>query len=279
MKGVPLQSLRQLAIGNSQALRPLAQSTVTAPTTMTLAVRAASTATFQATRLPRPKKVTPTVKDSSKSTPSRPTVPYKRYRQPKPELTNFAEGHGEQIWIFNHIVTNQIVYSHTPVLRNNRALGQLPFNGKKTKPAKLRKDYWKPMALIQFNEGEGVVGQSVFQKLREFRRLHELSWGYQKEDFYALDRKELGAALSDQRSNSIADMAAVLSGAGQGNRIHLRSNGTEAKLAEAVVFWANEQDRNIAEKWSKNVRHAAGLPALTRPREDSGEEEAEVLPS
>ena len=135
------------------------------------------------------------------------------------------------------------------------------------------------MALIQFKEGEGVVGQSVFQKLREFRRLHELSWGYQKEDFYAMDRKELGAALNDQRSNSIADIAAVLAGAGQGNRIRLSGGGggdaAGTKLAEAVVFWANEQDRNIAEAWSKNVRHAAGLPAMTRVRQEEAFEEVE----
>ncbi|CAK7217566.1 hypothetical protein SCUCBS95973_003198 [Sporothrix curviconia] len=281
MSGLSIRGLHQLAVGSNQVLRPLAQATSTkaattqaAMTTMMVAARAASTATVQAMRLPKPKKTTS--KNPSQSATPRPVVHTKRYRQPKPELTKFPEGHGEQIWIFNHIVTNQIVYSHTPVLRNNRALNQLPFNGKKTKPAKLRKDYWKPMALIQFNEGEGVVGQSVFQKLREFRRLHELSWGYQKEDFYALDRKELGAALNDQRSNAIADMAAVLSGAGQGNRIQV-TGGASPKLAEAVVFWANDQDRNIAEAWSSNVRHAAGLPALTRPREEAFEDgEAEA---
>ncbi|CAK7227947.1 hypothetical protein SBRCBS47491_006738 [Sporothrix bragantina] len=272
MSGLSIRSLRQLAIGSSQAVRPLAQVQATTMT-LTMAARVASTATVQATRLPKPKNTTTT--DSAQPPTSRPIIPYKRYRQPRPDLTKFPEGHGEQIWIFNHIVTNQIVYSHTPVLRNNRALKQLPFNGKKTKPAKLRKDYWKPMALIQFNEGEGVVGQSVFQKLREFRRLHELSWGYQKEDFYAMDRKELGEALNDQRSNAIADVAAVLSGAGQGNRIKL-GGGAEPKLAEAVVFWANEQDRTIAEVWSKNVRHAAGLPAMTRQREEAVKEEAEA---
>ena len=31
-------------------------------------------------------------------------------------------------------------------LQANRALRQLPFNGKKLKPAKLRKDYWRPMS-------------------------------------------------------------------------------------------------------------------------------------
>lgn len=139
------------------------------------------------------------------------------------------------------------------------------------------------MALIQFDGGAGVVGRSVYQKLREFRRVHELSWGHQKEDFYSLDRKALGEALSDQRANSIADMAAVLAGAGTGNRIQVSgaevSSSTSAvvaaggKLAEAVVFWANDQDRNIAESWSNNVRHAAGIPSLTA-RTAVSEEEA-----
>ncbi|KIH92152.1 hypothetical protein SPBR_03089 [Sporothrix brasiliensis 5110] len=281
MSGPSIRSLRQLALGSSQAVRPTAATfTIASTSSRNPTARVLSTAAVQATRLPKPKK--PTTQAPKPTTP--PVVPYKRYRQPKPELTKFPEGHGEQIWVYNNIVTNQVVYSHTPVLRSNRALKQLPFNGKKTKPAKLRKDYWRPMALIQFGEGEGVVGQSVFQKLREFRRLHELSWGHQKNDMYALDRKALGEALNDQRANSIADMAAVLAGAGQGNRIQVRgaeaSASTSAvvpadgKLAEAIVFWANDQDRNIAGSWSKNVRHAAGLPPLTRVRQSEEEEVA-----
>ncbi len=64
--------------------------------------------------------------------------------------------------------------------------------------------------MIQFPEGLGVIGQSVFQKLREFRRQHELSWGYQTEEIYRMSRSEKGKTLNDQKANAIADMAAVL---------------------------------------------------------------------
>ena len=114
MSGLSIRSLRQLAIGSSQAVRPLAPTTtMTSASTRTLAARAVSTASVQATRLPKPKK--PTTATPKSASPS--VVPYKRYRQPKPELTKFSEGHGEQIWVYNNIVTNQVVYSHTPVLR------------------------------------------------------------------------------------------------------------------------------------------------------------------
>lgn len=36
-----------------------------------------------------------------------------RRRVPKPELSNFAPGHGEQIWVWSHLIHNQVVYSHT----------------------------------------------------------------------------------------------------------------------------------------------------------------------
>ncbi|KAF4782861.1 hypothetical protein HER10_EVM0003812 [Colletotrichum scovillei] len=99
-----------------------------------------------------------------------------RRRTPQHELTNFEPGHGEQIWVWSHLTSNQVIYSHTKQLESHRALKQLPFNGKKSKPAKLRRDYWAPMALIQLPAGAGAAGQSVFQKLREFRRMHELAW-------------------------------------------------------------------------------------------------------
>ncbi len=140
------------------------------------------------------------------------------------------------------------------------------------------------MALIQFDAGAGVAGQSVFQKLREFRRLHELSWGHQKQALYAMDRPARGEALNDQRSNSIADMAAALAGSGQGNRIWQGVSGgeraTEPTLAQATIFWANEQDRNIAETWSSNVRHVAGIPSIELSGfVEVGEEEVEATPA
>ncbi|WQF75525.1 Putative large ribosomal subunit protein mL67 [Colletotrichum destructivum] len=241
-----------------------------------------------------------------------------RRRAPQPELTNFEPGHGEQIWVYSHLTSNQVIYSHTKQLDSNRALRQLPFNGKKTKPAKLRRDYWKPMALIQLPSGAGVAGQSVFQKLREFRRLHELCWDESlrftknTDTFTGVtktrvrNRLERGVALNDQRANSIADMAAVLAGVGRGSRLLVSPQEKKAVLEEGktlvgrkwsqkpppptatvvakeaeaedvskvvegedaskvvegpeellptTIYWANEADRNFAERWSDNVTH------------------------
>ncbi|GJC95746.1 hypothetical protein CH63R_02309 [Colletotrichum higginsianum IMI 349063] len=250
-----------------------------------------------------------------------------RRRAPQPELTNFEPGHGEQIWVYSHLTSNQVIYSHTKQLDSNRALRQLPFNGKKTKPAKLRRDYWEPMALIQLPSGAGVAGQSVFQKLREFRRLHELCWDESlrftknTDTFTGVtktrvrNRLERGVALNDQRANSIADMAAVLAGVGRGSRLLVSPQEKKAVLEEgktlvgrkwsqkpppptatvvakegegedvskavegedasnvikaedaskvvegpeellpATIYWANEADRNFAERWSDNVTH------------------------
>ncbi|KAK1599062.1 transcriptional regulation of mitochondrial recombination-domain-containing protein [Colletotrichum navitas] len=232
-----------------------------------------------------------------------------RRRTPQPELTNFEPGHGEQIWVYSHLTSNQVIYSHSKQLDSNRALRQLPFNGKKTKPAKLRRDYWQPMAMIQLPPGAGAAGQSVFQKLREFRRLHELCWDESLRFAKTTDaitgvtkmrvrnRHERGVALNDQRANSIADMAAVLAGVGRGSRLHVSPQEKKAVLEEgqklmgrkwsqeppsptatiagkegaaedatkvvegpdellpATIYWANEADRNFAEKWSDNVTH------------------------
>ncbi|GKT95546.1 LOW QUALITY PROTEIN: hypothetical protein Ct61P_13396 [Colletotrichum tofieldiae] len=230
-----------------------------------------------------------------------------RRRTPQPELANFEPGHGERIWVYSHLTSNQVIYSHSKQLDSNRALRQLPFNGKKTKPAKLRRDYWQPMALIQLPAGAGAAGQSVFQKLREFRHLHELCWDdslrftKNTDTFTGItktrvrNRHERGVALNDQRANSIADMAAVLAGVGRGSRLHVSPQEKKAVLEEeiggpevvqdpapptatiagkkgaaedatkvvegpdellpATIYWANEADRNFAERWSDNVTH------------------------
>ncbi|KAK2732130.1 hypothetical protein CKAH01_02076 [Colletotrichum kahawae] len=168
-------------------------------------------------------------------------------RKPQHEKAKFPKGHGEQIWVWSHQLTRQVVYSHSKILKvrfslawSNRALRQLPFNGKKLQPQALRKDYWKPMALIQLPQGAGAAGQSVFQKLREFRRMHELCWDESlrheevnvealpvdpkevKVRRKALNKFERGQKLNDQYANSIADMAAVLAGGGRGNRLSVR---------------------------------------------------------
>ncbi|KAF0327326.1 hypothetical protein K4K61_007702 [Colletotrichum sp. SAR11_59] len=165
-------------------------------------------------------------------------------QMPQYKLAKFPEGHGEQIWVWSHQLTRQVVYSHSKVMESHRVLRQLPFNGKKLRPAALRKDYWKPMALIQLPKGAGAAGQSVFQKLREFRKMHELCWDDSlrfdvvktealsmppeegaprvKERRRVLNKFERGQRLNDQYANSIADMAAALAGKGRGNRLFVR---------------------------------------------------------
>ncbi|KIE00301.1 hypothetical protein MAJ_03539, partial [Metarhizium majus ARSEF 297] len=204
------------------------------------------------------------------------------------------EGHGEKIWVFRHRRSDQIIYSFDERLDGFHALKQLPFNGKKTKPAKLRKDYWSPMALIQFPEGQGAVGRSVYQKLRELKHLHEVSWTDEfryksPQEFTAADKMKIaqekasgngykpvrskaerGIALNAQKTNSIADMAAVLAGHGNGNEIAVANTATDGQpdLIQVSIRWANDQDKEYAEAWSKNVTHALfDEPAYTSGKE------------
>ena len=149
--------------------------------------------------------------------------------------------------------------------QNNAALAQLPFNGKQTVPAALRKDLWHPFALISFPPKSGPIGLSVFQKLREYRKRHELEWG----DEIVSDstgkprtRIERGRLLCDQKANSVADMAAVLSrlslkeemetAGGKEGSIGLSGEGTGEKVE---VRWSDLKDAEFAETWSENVEH------------------------
>ncbi|KUJ21156.1 uncharacterized protein LY89DRAFT_715426 [Mollisia scopiformis] len=189
--------------------------------------------------------------------------------------------YGRQIFVFNHLQKNMIVYSLTKALRNNAALNQIPFNGKKTVPAALRKDLWHPFAQITFPEGKGFVGLSAFQKLREYRKRHELEWG----DEIFLDKegkhvnKEIrGRQICDQKANSVADMAAVL------GRLALKDKPTpeivngrkiwppriglkrEGQGVNVQVLWRDLTDAEFAETWAENVEHGV-LPMHTNHRD------------
>lgn len=134
---------------------------------------------------------------------------------------------------------------------------------------------------------QGAVGRSVYQKLREFKKRHELDWANEAEEGRKLmqkSKRERGAELNDQKPNSVADMAAVLAGAGKGNlmwevsRVSSTNLGTgeikrasgavekgavvdvKRQLRRAVVYWANEQDKFHAREWSANVSHEVGIP-------------------
>ncbi|CAH0022972.1 unnamed protein product [Clonostachys rhizophaga] len=203
--------------------------------------------------------------------------------KPRQPTSGFVgpEGHGEKIWVFAHRRSDQIIYSFKEQLDGYHDLKQLPYNGKKTKPAKLRKDYWSPMATIEFPQGQGAIGRTVFQKLRELKHLHEVQWHedlrYKSEKEYTKQDKKVvkekheagfleykplrtvkqrGKALNAQKGNAIADMAVVLAGEGAGNRVLVSQAEDGAKdLVQVTVSWANDQDRNFAEEWSSNVTH------------------------
>ncbi|KAH6719831.1 transcriptional regulation of mitochondrial recombination-domain-containing protein [Leptodontidium sp. MPI-SDFR-AT-0119] len=210
---------------------------------------------------------------------------------PRPE-------HGQQIFVFNHLQRNHVVYSLTRAMKNNAALAQLPFNGKKSVPAALRKDLWHPFAQIKFPVGAGPIGLSVFQKLREYRRRHELEWGDEvrlDDEGNARKKKDRGKAICDQKANSVADIAAVLSmlaapkplnvvkkkdalkrhqegfdpevaAAQKADRIRAQIKPLNIGLIGAdsgtkvEILWNDLHDAEFAEKWGENVEHSL-MPA------------------
>ncbi|KAL1866193.1 hypothetical protein Daus18300_006857 [Diaporthe australafricana] len=168
-------------------------------------------------------------------------------KQPRPELTGFKQGLGEQIWVHHHIAQGMIIYTHEPELPrdSHKGLSQIPFTVKKQKPAVLRRDYWEPLCLIEVPKGLGVVGRNVMQKLREFRSRHELEWGWQAEELASKSRRARGHLIHNQRSNAVADIAAVLAGAGRGNRMwsyKALQEDAEAEDAEAAAAPAPEEE-------------------------------------
>ncbi|KAL8717044.1 MAG: hypothetical protein Q9225_005680 [Loekoesia sp. 1 TL-2023] len=173
------------------------------------------------------------------------------------------------------------------------SLKQLPFLGKKTVPARLRKDLWHPLCLVEFpRPSQGLL---AYRRLREFRRLHETSYplslitkteGPLQGQLHST--KKRGKILMDQKANSIADLAAVLALQKRGptkkhveeanrrvERVRTQKERGKKKFrrrnpqgadpggVEGVkVRWANLLDAEFAEKWPEEVVH----DGLTRHR-------------
>ncbi|KAI9672438.1 MAG: hypothetical protein M1829_004517 [Trizodia sp. TS-e1964] len=120
---------------------------------------------------------------------------------------------GQHIFAYNNLRTNQVIYSLTRSLKNNASLRQMPFLGKKSVPASLRKDLWQPFATLSFPWPD--QGLKAFHKLREYRMAHEFSspdslFASTTQPGSLIPKKERGKLLMNQKANSIADMAAVL---------------------------------------------------------------------
>lgn len=188
--------------------------------------------------------------------------------------------HGNHIFIYRNVRTNQVVYSLTRSINNNAALKQLPFLGKKTVPAKIRKDLWLPFALVEFPSS--IQGLNIYRKLREFRRLHETSYDLETitENGNLLPQKRRSKVLMNQRANTVADLAAVLlqdevNSSQETTKRKKRtrkfwdkvnrekaSEGKHSVEAAGMgaldgvnIRWADTIDKEYAEKWPEKVEH------------------------
>ncbi|KAL8712108.1 MAG: hypothetical protein Q9220_003542 [cf. Caloplaca sp. 1 TL-2023] len=170
---------------------------------------------------------------------------------------------------------------------NHDSLQQLPFLGKKTVPARIRKDLWHPLCLVEFpRPSQGLL---AYRRLREFRRLHETSYplslitqteGPHKGQLHST--KKRGKILMDQKANSIADLAEVLRLQKEGpskrvikvaekrlNKVSMQKNRGKKSLSRrdpqepekpgvegVTVRWANLLDADFAEEWPEPVIHS-----------------------
>ena len=150
-----------------------------------------------------------------------------------------------------------------------QSLKQLPQVGPNTVPPSLRKDVWKPLytALFPPSSIGRAQGLQAFQKLREYRKLHEVSWtppaelsrkygeeeieelqevldqrgGSKKESVWDLMKREKKKVrqrmVMRQKENSVADLAAVL--------LQQEEEGTRA---------AEEREKEMAKCRDEEVR-------------------------
>lgn len=150
---------------------------------------------------------------------------------------------------------------------SHKGLSQIPFTVKKQKPAELRRDYWQPLCLIEVPKGLGVVGRNVMQKLREFRHRHELEWGWQADELASVSRRERGELIHNQKSNTIADIAAVLAGAGRGNKMWAAEPLPPSEDAETIAEKAEAQPVGAAAPENIDETNAAAeSSAKSRPK-------------
>ncbi|KXJ97510.1 transcriptional regulation of mitochondrial recombination-domain-containing protein [Microdochium bolleyi] len=182
------------------------------------------------------------------------------------DATLWPHGHGDRIWFFRHILDGLAIFSLKRQFKANKTMRTIPFNGKKLKPAKFRKDYWEPFAMVEFPQGQSLVGLSVFHMLREAQFLHSYSWDPSQPGLTrdpktgkTYSKLERGRALNAaMMPNSVADIAAVLGGLGKGNKIWAVQPTEDAPAGvriPATVYWADLSHKDHAAEWPDNVTH------------------------
>ncbi|KAF3908533.1 hypothetical protein ABW21_db0206678 [Orbilia brochopaga] len=156
---------------------------------------------------------------------------------PVGDVSREANPLGSHIYFYTHIQNKRVIYSLYRNLYNNKAMKQVTFMGKKSVPAHLRKDHWKPFLTASFTNP--TTGLKAFQHLRELRRLHETQY---EVELLKKPKRERSRILQDQHANSIADIAAICK--------------RDVKPEEKVrLRWMNIYDSEYAAEWPLNVTH------------------------
>ncbi|KAF2670369.1 hypothetical protein BT63DRAFT_424305 [Microthyrium microscopicum] len=116
------------------------------------------------------------------------------------------EFRSSSIYLFSHVVTNQVLYSMTAHIDPAEALPSLTFYGKKTVPAKIRKDNWRPYAVANFSSPDAAL--LAFTQLRELRMLRDYGW--RKLGTHGPNKDKRKKLLMDQRGSSVCDLSTVI---------------------------------------------------------------------
>ncbi|KLJ11210.1 hypothetical protein EMPG_13498 [Blastomyces silverae] len=193
--------------------------------------------TLDALRFPQ---TTQPIQGKARETGSRAALLWRRQERDRLRKALHRLTHGKNIFAYNNIRTNQVVYSFTRELEKNNVLSQLVYHGKKTVPATLRKDMWTPYFSLHF--ASTSLGLEAYRLLREFSMQRQLAppadmitaseeseiltrqrprdpaeakkwdkeWKIRMEKHHILSKRLRARVLMDQKATSVADVAAVL---------------------------------------------------------------------
>ncbi|KAN0079193.1 Transcriptional regulation of mitochondrial recombination domain containing protein [Elaphomyces granulatus] len=212
--------------------------------------------------------------------------------------------HGKNIFAYNNIRTNQVVYSLTRYLEKSNVLLQLLYHGKKTVPATLRKDMWVPFYSVHFNDAK--LGLQAYRLLREFSLRRQLSppkeliaipkeYAFSKwrpkdserkvsDKVIAKERKKLvkkvrARLVMDQKATSVADIAAVLAIQEENDLGEDGKTGYLSRTARKRRREARRKEQEVAERAAERVENFSKLlstPAAEYKVEEVQEDEAEA---
>ncbi|ODH21030.1 hypothetical protein ACO22_05733 [Paracoccidioides brasiliensis] len=206
--------------------------------------------------------------------------------------------HGKNIFAYNNIRTNQVIYSFTRALEKNKVLSQLIYHGKKTVPATLRKDMWTPYFSVHFPSA--TLGLETYRLLREFSIQRQLApptdiitaskdnevltrqrprdpkkaeewdeqWNPRMEQRQILNKRLRARVLMDQKATSVADIAAVLALQEQKLKAQEEQEAREAEQEDGNGAGEKEGERKVV-SGTKGVIEKDGVKRDSKGRKVS----------